>query len=158
MPVLVVQVSVHVRHGIGVLCDNILVKASPQRDVDQLQPAAYAQHRPPLHHAFPEQLHLVQIAHAVARPFRPGRRFAIGDGAHIRAALQDEAVYFPHIVADAHLRALDAPGFYRRQHEYQCAAPHDPVRDGLFEVLQGLVAKAEFRRRVMQNAWRQANP
>ena len=40
------------------------------------------------------------------------------------------------------LGAFDAAGFYRWQHEYQRAATHDPVRDGLFEILQGFVAKA----------------
>jgi hypothetical protein len=72
--------------------------------------------------------------------------------------LQNQRVYFPDIIADAYLGALNPPGFYRRKHEYERAATHDPVGDGLFEVLESLVAKAEFWWRVMQDAWRQANP
>src|SRR5687767_8330229 len=118
--VLIERVGIVVmRLGAGALGGNILVERAAKRDIDELQAAADTQHRFAGRDELLQQVDLVHVAYAVAFPFRPDRRLAVGERTYVGAALQNESIQFRHIIGDTDVSAPDeTSAFYRGQHEY----------------------------------------
>ena len=130
------QVLVHIPIpmdlGFWALGFQILIEGSAQGDIDQLQAAANTQDRFPHSQALVEQLDLIEVTLSVSGPLGLVRLHAIGFWGNIRATLEQQAVDFFH--QHSHINQAAGPG----QHQGHCPGGHDPVRHGLFHVLQGL--------------------
>ena len=156
MRIAIVRIRVYMAQRAGQLRRDVLIQRAAERNVDELQAAADAEHRLALDGAFPEQLDLVQVANPVSRPFRPQRLLAVGGRAHVRAALQHQAVERSHVIAQTDARTRDARALgNRRNHEGERAVGQQPVRHRLLEVLQRLAPKTQFRRHPVHEPRRQ---
>ena len=155
--VVVVVFLVVMGHGAGALGRQVLVQAAAEGDVEQLHAAAHAQHRLAAADEGEQQLDLEAVAHRIAAPLGPQGLFAVAQGAHVGAALENEAVQFLDVVADRHVAAAnDAFGLDGGQHQDHGAPGHGPVGQGLLHVLQGLALETELGRHVVQDAGREA--
>ena len=136
---------------------DVLVERAAEGHVQQLAAAAHADHRLALQKHGMQQCELVAVAHRVAGPARVHGRLAIGLRRHVGAALQHQAVEFAHELGHREMaRDMMAVLGDRRHHEGERAMLHDPVGEGLLEVLQGLVAKAHLGRHLVQQPCRDA--
>ena len=156
-----VQVAVAVRNRVRDLGRNVLEQRAAECHVDQLATPANAEHRFACGHKGVEQVDLVAVANAVAGPLGGQRSLTVTLGRDIGAALQHQAVEVLGVRRETHVGALDqALTFDRRDHHREHVLGHHPVRDRLFEVVQGLgvdAAQVKHRADRVVNARRDAN-
>lgn len=137
--------------GAAVLQRDVLVERAAEGHVDQLQAAADAEHRLAARNESLKKIDLVEVTHAISGPLCPERRLAVGERAHVRAALQHEPVELGNIIFGADVAApQQAPALDRGQHEHQRVERHQPMRNRLLEVLQGLAPEPELTRHVVK--------
>ena len=137
---------------------QILEERAAERDVDQLDAAADAENGFSRFDEFAEQLDLVVVAHAVARPLGLQRLFAIRRRADIGAALQQQCIELVRVVAQAHVAPVQQPlAIDRRQHRDHDVARHDPIGNERIEILHGSAERAGRTRARRQESGRQAD-
>src|SRR5262245_26549113 len=89
-----VRIARAMLHARADLRADVLKERAAERDVDELQPAADAEHGLARLDEFVEELDLVFVADAIAAPRGIERFFAVCCRTQVRAALQDETVEF----------------------------------------------------------------
>ena len=144
--------------AVAALRGDVLIQRTAERHVDELQPATDAEHRPAGLDEAAQQRQFVRVADAVAFPVRAQRRFAIRCRTHVGAALEHQAIERRDVLRDAQIfGANHATRLDRGHHEDQRVAAHEPLRDGMFEVLQLLALEAQLGGHAVQEARRQTD-
>ena len=106
----VVDLGIPVHQRLGMLRADVLVQAAAERDIDQLQAAADAEHRLARVHECLDQRDLVAVAMGVALPGLPQRRLAVAAGPEIGAAVQHQAIEPGRIVGKTDVAARGIAG------------------------------------------------
>lgn len=142
--VLVVRGGIAVLQCTGVLGLQVLVERAAKRHVDELQAPAdtengFAHFGKRFHHG-----QVVEVAHTVAQPLLAQRLLAVTAGPHVSATVHDHTVQPLGIVRQRHIAAR---GLARGagHHDHHGPGGHDPVRNGLLDILQGLASEQRAR-------------
>src|SRR6218665_902296 len=147
----VIGLHVLVPQGAGGLAADVLVQAAAKGHVDQLQAPANAECRLARCDKGLEQRDFVVVAQLVAGPFGAQRLLAVVARPEVGAAVHDDAIEPLRVVGQRHVAARGVPRGAGNQHRHR-AARHDPVRDRLLQVVQGLAGKRAAPRVGMEKA------
>jgi hypothetical protein len=128
-----------VGHRRPVLGGQVLEQAAAEGHVEDLQPAADAEHRLARGHEGMDQRHLVLVAHRVAGPLGPQGLFAIALRRHVGPALQHQPIERRRVGLQLQgLARLQAARGHRRHHHRHRVLGHQPQGHRLFQVVQRL--------------------
>ncbi|EWS62819.1 hypothetical protein Y695_03950 [Hydrogenophaga sp. T4] len=149
----VVARGVLVVDGPGALRGDVLHQAATEIDVDELGPAADAEHRLARLDEAAQEVELVAVANRIAGPGRVTQRVAVGFRTDVDTALQDQAI--EQVDEFGHGCAVGRQGAVlvdEGDHQRDRPVGHDPVRHGAFQELQPLLRQTQTGWRIVQQA------